>query len=158
MTEAVIGKLDLDLKPEQLASKVEIGNTTDTRIVTIKSNVQISYFVRDNANTLGHSSEHIKNVMNIEAVNVVDEANIPDSPVGPSAMKNGMIAGILGCVIAVMTVIIRYLTNDTIQTAEDVERYDLAHWEHCHWEKTVKKRRIRNNKMRVGHCEQMSVK
>lgn len=153
MTEAVIGKLDLDLKPEQLASKVEIGNTTDTRIVTIKVTDADPYQARDIANTLRDTAaEHIKNVMNIEAVNVVDEANIPDSPVGPSAMKNGMIAGILGCVIAVMIVIIRYLTNDTIQTAEDVERYlDLSTLGTLPLEKNEKKgkkRRIRNNKRR----------
>ncbi len=153
VTEAVIGKLDLDLKPEQLASKVEIGNTTDTRIVTIKVTDADPYQARDIANTLRDTAaEHIKNVMNIEAVNVVDEANIPDSPVGPSAMKNGMIAGILGCIIAVMIVIIRYLTNDTIQTAEDVERYlDLSTLGTLPLEKNEKKgkkRRIRNNKRR----------
>ena len=69
-----------------------------------------------------------------------------------SAMKNGMIAGILGCVIAVMIVIIRYLTNDTIQTAEDVERYlDLSTLGTLPLEKNEKKgkkRRIRNNKRR----------
>ena len=88
VTEAVIGKLDLDLKPEELASKVEIGNTTDTRIVTIKVTDSDPYQARDIANTLRDTAaEHIKNVMNIEAVNVVDEANIPDAPVGPSAVK-----------------------------------------------------------------------
>ena len=63
-----------------------------------------------------------------------------------------MIAGILGCVIAIMVVIIRYLTNDTIQTAEDVERYlDLSTLGILPLdknEKKGKKKRIRNNKRR----------
>ena len=51
-----------------------------------------------------------------------------------------------------MIVFIRYLTNDTIQTAEDVERYlDLSTLGTLPLEKNEKKgkkRRIRNNKRR----------
>ena len=61
--------------------------------------------------------------MNTEAVNVVDEANIPDEPVSPSIKKNGLIGAIAGAFIAIVIIIIVYLTNDTIQTSEDVERY-----------------------------------
>lgn len=42
------------------------------------------------------ASDHIQNVMNTEAVNVVDEANIPDEPVSPSIKKNGLIGAIAG--------------------------------------------------------------
>ena len=69
------------------------------------------------------ASDHIQNVMNTEAVNVVDEANIPDEPVSPSIKKNGLIGAIAGAFIAIVIIIIVYLTNDTIQTSEDVERY-----------------------------------
>lgn len=153
VTEAVIGKLDLDLKAEELAGMVEIGNTTDTRIVTIKVTGSDPYQARDIANTIRDTAaEHIKSVMNIEAVNVVDEANVPESPIGPSAVKNGMIAGILGCVIAVMIILIGHLTNDTIQTAEDVERYlhlsILGVIPLNKIEKKGKKKRITNNKRR----------
>ena len=39
--------------------------------------------------------------MNSEAVNVVDEANIPAEKYSPSVSKNGLIGGVLGCMIAV---------------------------------------------------------
>ena len=47
------------------------------------------------------ASDHIQNVMNTEAVNVVDEANIPDEPVSPSIKKNGLIGAIAGAFIAI---------------------------------------------------------
>ena len=54
---------------------------------------------------------------------MVDEANIPDEPVSPNIMKNGLIGAVAGAFIAIVIIIIVYLTNDTIQTSEDVERY-----------------------------------
>ena len=61
--------------------------------------------------------------MDIEAVNVVDSANIPSEKASPSLAKNGVIGGLLGVIIAMAIVIIIYLTNDTIKVEEDVERY-----------------------------------
>src|SRR5699024_12218322 len=64
-----------------------------------------------------------QDVMNIEAANVFEEANIPEEPVSPSEIKNTLIGVFLGFVIALAAVIISYLTNDTIRTSEEVERY-----------------------------------
>ena len=61
--------------------------------------------------------------MNIEAVNVVDAANIPDQKCSPSVSKNGLLAGMLGCFLAVVILLIQYLSNDTIKVSEDVEHY-----------------------------------
>lgn len=124
VTEAVIAKLGLDLKHEDLIEKVEISTTTDTRVITIKVVDEDPYMARDIANAIRDTAaEHIKNVMNSEAVNVVDEANVPDTKYSPSTMKNGLIAGVIGCFIAVAVILIQYISNDTIKMSEDVEKY-----------------------------------
>lgn len=124
VTEAVIAKLGLDMKHEQMIEKIEVSTTSDTRIVTIKVLDEDPYMARDIANAIRDTAaEHIKNVMNSEAVNIVDEANIPDKKYSPSTMKNGLIAGILGCVLAVAVVIFQHISNDTIKSSEEVERY-----------------------------------
>lgn len=124
VTEAVIAKLGLDLKHEDLINKIEVGTTTDTRIITIKVVDEDPYIARDIANAVRDTSaEHIKNVMDSEAVNIVDEANVPDGKYSPSTMKNGLIAGVLGCFLAVVIILIQYISNDTIKVSEDVERY-----------------------------------
>ena len=61
--------------------------------------------------------------MNIEAANVFETANIPETPVGPSTVRNTLIGAVLGFVAAVAVILISYLMNDTIRTADDVERY-----------------------------------
>ena len=116
VTEAVIAQLGLDMTHEQLVKKISVSNTTDTRIITISVLDKDPYMARDIANAVRDTAaEHIKNVMNSEAVNVVDEANIPAEQYSPSVSKNGL--------IAVAIILIRFIMNDPIQTAEDVERY-----------------------------------
>lgn len=124
VTEAVIAQLGLDMTHEQLVKKISVSNMTDTRIITISVLDKDPYMARDIANAVRDTvAEYIKNVMNSEAVNVVDEANIPAEKYSPSVSKNGLIGGVLGCMIAVAIILIRFIMNDTIQTAEDVERY-----------------------------------
>lgn len=124
MAESVIANLRLDLKYDQLINKIEIGTTSDTRIITIKVTDEDPYAARDMANAIRDTAaEHIKSVMNIEAVNVVDAANIPDQKCSPSVSKIGLLAGVLGCFLAVVIILIQYLSNDTIKVSEDVEHY-----------------------------------
>lgn len=124
VTEAVIAQMNLDLTHEELLNKLEVTVPADTRILTISVTDPDPYMARDLANTIRDTaSEHIQQVMDVEAVNVADEANIPEQPVSPNTMRNGLIAGVLGCVIAVAVILVQYLTNDTIKTSEDVERY-----------------------------------
>lgn len=124
VTEAVIAKLSLDMKHEQLLDKMEVVTATDNRIVTIKVLDEDPYVARDIANAVRDTAaEHIKNVMNSEAVNIVDEANVPDGKYSPSVMKNGLIAGVLGCFLAIAVILIQYISNDTIKVSEDVEKY-----------------------------------
>ena len=124
VAESVIANLRLDLKYDELIDKIEVGTTSDTRIITIKVTDEDPYAARDIANAVRDTAaEHIKSVMNIEAVNVVDAANIPDQKCSPSVSKNGLLAGMLGCFLAVVIILIQYLSNDTIKVSEDVEHY-----------------------------------
>ncbi len=104
--------------------KITVTTQNDTRILSITVKDEDPYVASQMADAIRvAASDHIQNVMNTEAVNVVDEANIPDEPVSPSIKKNGLIGAIAGAFIAIVIIIIVYLTNDTIQTSEDVERY-----------------------------------
>lgn len=124
VTESVIAELDLGITHEQLLDKISVSTSTDTRIVGISVTDEDPYRAAEIANAIRDTSAaHIKTVMAIEAVNIVDEANIPDEKAGPSVMKNGVIAGVLGCFIAVVVIIILYVMNDTIKTQDDIEHY-----------------------------------
>ena len=122
--EGVIAQLNLDITYQQLLGKLTVDTSTDSRIVTIIVSDEDPYTASEMANAIRDmAAEHIQSVMDIEAVNVVDSANIPNEKASPSLAKNGVIGGLLGVIIAMAIVIIIYLTNDTIKVEEDVERY-----------------------------------
>ena len=122
--EAVIEQLNLPLSYEKLSGKVTVSTPTDTRVISIAvtdSNpvaaMKIANAIRETAST------HIRNVMDIEAVNIVETANVPTHKASPSAGKNTVLGGLLGILIVAAIVILSHLMNDTIQTEEDVEKY-----------------------------------
>ena len=76
--EAVIEQLGLPLSYEKLSRKVTVSTPADTRVISIavtNSNpvmaMKIANAIRETAST------HICNVMDIEAVNIVETANAP---------------------------------------------------------------------------------
>ena len=122
--EGVIAQLNLDMTYKEMLNKVSVETSSDSRIVSISVTDEDPYTASEIANAVRDmAAEHIQSVMDIEAVNVVDTANIPNEKASPSLAKNGVIGGLLGVIIAMAAVIIIYLTNDTIKVDEDVERY-----------------------------------
>ena len=124
VTEGVIAQLGLNMTHEQLLGKLSVDTPTDTRVVSITITDTDPYTAAEIANAVRDiASKHIQQVMDIKAVNVVETANIPSSPSSPNVTKNGMMGGMFGILLAAAIIIIVYLTNDTVKTPEDVEKY-----------------------------------
>ena len=124
VTEGVIAQLNLELTDKQLLQKIRVNSGTDTRILSITVTDEDPYQASQIANAVRDiASAHIQKVMNIDAVNVVDMANIPNEKSSPSLSKNGIIGGLLGVILATAIILIVYLTNDTVKSQEDVEKY-----------------------------------
>ena len=122
--EEVIQKLHLDLDYQGLKDKVSVSTPSDTRIVSITVTDTDPVEAMNIANAVRESaSNHIGNVMDIDAVNVVESANMPTKKAGPSYTKWTMIGGVLGAFIICAVILIHYLLDDTIKTSEDIERY-----------------------------------
>ena len=124
VTEGVIAQLNLDLTHEELLKKMAVDSATDTRILSITVTDADPYEACKIANAIRDvAANHIKNVMDIDAVNVVETANIPDQQSSPSISKNGIIDVLLGVLLSVAIILIAYISNDTVKTQEDVEKY-----------------------------------
>lgn len=124
VTEGVIAELNLDLEHKELLEKISVENQTDTRIVAISVRDEDPYMASQIANAIRDvASVHIQEVMDVDAVNVVETANIPNESASPSLVKNGILGGVLGVVLSVIIILAVYLSNDTVKTPEDVERY-----------------------------------
>lgn len=123
--ETVIEQLSLsEMEYKDLLKQVSVNTPTDTRIVSITVTDIDPQQAQDIANCIREvAGEHIQNVMDIDAVNVVEEANFPMTKAGPSVIKWTVIGGILGVLLVCAVILIHYLLDDTIKTSEDVEKY-----------------------------------
>lgn len=122
--ERVIEQFSLDDNYEGLRKRVQVTNTADTRIIniTVKDpEPEKARLIADSIRDI--ASEHIKTVTDVEAVNVADEANLPESPSEPSVLKWTALGALIGMLLAVGVIIVGYLMDDTIKSAEDVEKY-----------------------------------
>lgn len=122
--EKVIATLNLDMTAEELGSSITTENTENTRILTIKVENEDPELARDIANALREAaSNKIKDIMDIDAVNTIEEANLPTSPSSPSVMKNTAIGAFLGILLSAGIIILIFILDDTVKTPDDVENY-----------------------------------
>lgn len=122
--ESAIEKLGLDLTYETMNGMVSVNVPTSTRIVEIAVQTTDPYLSRDIADAVREiSSKSIAEVMGVDAVNVVETANLPEKKCSPSISKFTLIGGMLGIVLSCGIVVAMFLLNDTIRTQDDVEKY-----------------------------------
>ncbi len=122
--EEVKAELGLDIENDKFKKSITVSVPTDTRIVSITAEDTDPYMARAIADSVRTSAaEHIANVMNTEAVNVVEEANLPTEISSPKIIRNTVIGAMLGAFLAVVVIVIIYILDDTIKNPDDVERY-----------------------------------
>lgn len=122
--EKVIDNLDLPYSYSKLKSQVSVTTPSDSRIIQITVTDEdptraqaVCREVRD------VSSEHIQKVMAIDAINLVDDANLPTRKSAPNNTRNAILCAIAGALLVSVIVVVRYLMDDTLKTSEDVEKY-----------------------------------
>lgn len=122
--EDTISELKLDVTTKQLTDLISVSNPANTRIIEITVKYTNPNTAKNIADMIRESSaDHIKDIMDLEKINVVEEANIPRDKVSPNVTQNTLIGAILGAIVAVLAILIVYFLNDTIKTSDDVERY-----------------------------------
>lgn len=122
--EQVINKLNLDMDSEALAKMITLENPQDTRILNINVTSTNPKQARDIANTLMDVSvDYLPKTMSTNAPNVAQKAKIADRKAGPSYTKYTMIGALAGAFLYCMYIVVKYLMDDTIHTAEDMEKY-----------------------------------
>lgn len=122
--EEVIQEQALDTEYDELLKTISVDTPSDTRIVSITVEDTDPVQAMNTANCIREvASEHIQNVMDIDAVNVVETANMPMEKAGPSCLKWTLIGGVLGCFLMCAIILVQYLMDDTIKSSEDVEKY-----------------------------------
>ena len=69
------------------------------------------------------AAQHALAVMDVEAVNVAETANLPTEKAAPSISKYTILGGLLGGFLAAAVIVVLFLLDDTIKSPDDVEKY-----------------------------------
>ena len=122
--EQVIEILGLDMSYETLHKMVSVNVQENTRIISITVRDSDPVQAMEIANCIRETATiYITDVMDIEAVNMVESAFLPTQKSGPDVMLITLLGGLLGIFAISAVAVIEYLRDDTIKTADDVEKY-----------------------------------
>lgn len=122
--EQTIAELGLDMRYEELLGMLTVTTPVDTRVISIGVSSKDPYLSAFAANTICDiASSQIRQVMNVETINVVERADIPVQPTGPGLMASGLMGGMVGILLALAAVTVRTLTDSRIRTSRDVKYY-----------------------------------
>ena len=73
--------------------------------------------------TVNVFTNEVKETLNINNITTVDDAKLQTSPVSPSAPKNIVIGGLVGAILSIGIIFIRFMLDNRLHTKEDVEKY-----------------------------------
>ena len=120
----VIDKLKLDMTADSLKKLYTLNNPSDTRILQITATTTDPQFSMDLAETMAEVAvSYLPDTMSTKAPNIAQHAKLADHKAGPSYMKYTMIGALLGLILMAGLLIVQYLMDDTVHTAEDMEKY-----------------------------------
>lgn len=124
IAERVINNLGLDMDYEEFSSKVSIEPVKDTQIISVKVVDTIPERAMDIANeTANIFKSSIGEIMNVDNVQILDGAILPEEASSPNIKKNTAIGIILGFVLGVAVVLFKEIADSSIKSSEEVTEY-----------------------------------
>lgn len=122
--ETVIEELGMDYTPEELTEMVTVENPSDTRFLRINVESPDPQEAADIANELATATaDRVAEIMNTDRPTIVEKAIVPEKPSSPNLIKNTLLGALIGLVLSMGVIIVRYLLDDTIKTEDDVRKY-----------------------------------
>ena len=119
----VINKLNLKIDVDNLIKRISVSSKKDTELLEITVSYTDAKLAADIANSLAEVFKtKVKEVYNIDNVSVIDVAEVNDEPYNISMAKTSIMFSVLGIIIVCAVLFLRMYFNNTINSAEDVER------------------------------------
>ena len=124
VTRKVVEQLNLNMSPSALSRRISVSAVKETRVLQIQVVDTNPRRAADIANCVREvASQQIKQILNVEAVNLVYEAEVPGARSGPSLVKNVVWTTVIGLFITICILILTFSFDDTIRTEDDVEHF-----------------------------------
>ena len=159
----IIDEKKLPYTYEQLVQMVTVASIEETRILTITVESVDPQEAQDIANAIADKAvAYLPKLMETDPPNIAERAIYPEFPSSPNLIKNMLVGGAAGLLLAVALFTVLYLMDDTLSSAEEVEKTfgvmpltvipegDLGS-AHADREKAKKAKRRRLRLMRLFH-------
>lgn len=119
----VISNLGIQENENTLRNNVAVNSVKNTELIEITVKSENPTYAAQIANEIAKVfTEKVKEIYNINNVQVVDEAEVSTVPSNINHTKDVVIFAFIGLVVAIVYVLIANMLDTTIKTAEDVEK------------------------------------
>lgn len=119
----IIEEKKLPYTYEELVDMITVASIDETRILTITVESINPQEAQDIANAMADKAvAYLPKLMETDAPNIAERAIFPELPSSPNLIKNMLIGGVAGLFIALAFFTVIFLMDDTLQSAEEVEK------------------------------------
>lgn len=119
----VIDRLNLQTSVKAIQSVVSINPINESRLFSINvkhTNKELATNIANEvANTL---LDKIDNIIDVEKIQVIDRALVPTNPVKTNKKINMILAGLVGCMLALFIILVLEFFDNSIKDEDDVEK------------------------------------
>lgn len=124
LIEKVIENEHLDKTYEELKKEISVTNPQDSHMLRISVTDPDPELAARISNAIADElREEIAEIMNTDRPSAVEKAVVAETPSSPSVKRNVVIGALLLAILAIAIIIIRYMSDDTIKSDEDVRKY-----------------------------------
>ena len=123
IVEDVIQEQNLPYSYRQLVGMLNLSVVTDTRIIVINVTSEDPHEAMEIANALADKGvSELPKLMETPEPHIAEYAIVPVNKSSPSLTKNTLIGALLLMLLVLAILTVEFLMDDTLKTAEDVER------------------------------------
>ncbi len=120
----VIENLELEMSYKEMLGIITVSNTSNTRILEIEAEYPDALMAKEIVDEFAKVSvSQIAKIMDTQEPTIVEEGFASMIPSSPNIRKNIIIGALIGVIAAAGVIIVLHLMDDTIKSAEDLEKY-----------------------------------
>lgn len=121
----VINDMGLNnMRPDYLAERIEVSQKNESRVIQISVNYTDPQMAMELTNKVTEVlQKKIMEIMQVENVQIIDKAELQLYPISPNKILNYLIGIILGLIIGMGIILMIVYFDNSIKTAEDVQKH-----------------------------------
>lgn len=120
----IIENENLNKTYSELKKAIKVTNPSNTHMLRIAVTDQDPEMAAKISNALADElREEIASVMNTDRPSTVEKAVTPTSPISPNIQRNTVLGALILAILAILIILIQYLSDDTIKDEDDVKKY-----------------------------------